>query len=124
MSQEPRKRKTFTLRLSKFELIHLRDLFSVILATETKQTVSQALAQVEERSLIESRLWQRVVKACKEAGIPLDDDAPDFVVAAAASPPVGVFRLATAPYGEKENEDNECAVGDGNPFKFSIEEDE
>lgn len=119
----PRKRKTFQLRLSKFELIHLRDLFSVILATEAKQTVSQALAQSENRSLVESRLWQRLVQALKEADVPLDDEAPDFVVAASASPPVGVFRLATAPDGEDEEEDDGRTGDGGNPFEYVDDEE-
>lgn len=97
MSQGVRSRKIFTLKLSKFELIHLRDLFSVLLSTDAKQTVSQALAVVEDRTVIEARLWQRVAEACKGAELPTDDDAPDFICAAAASPPVGVFRIAQEP---------------------------
>ncbi len=98
MSKEIRKRKTFQLRLSKFELLHLRDLFGVLLSTEAKQTVSQALAAAEERSLIEARLWQRIAAACVEADLPTDEEAPDFICAAMVTPPpVGVFRLAQEP---------------------------
>ena len=92
-----RRKKTFPVRLTRFELLHLRDLFSVLLASETSQTVSQALAAVEDRRLVEARLWQKLAVAVAEAGLPTDDDAPDFVVAASQSPPVGVFKLAEEP---------------------------
>lgn len=109
-----RKRKTFPLRLTKYELLHLRDLFSVVLATETQQTVSQGLAAAEDRSLIESRLWLRVARACSEADIPLDDDAPDFVCAASSAPSVGVFRIAHEPNERVVAEDKrKNPFGDG-----------
>lgn len=94
---EPKKRKTFDLRLTRFELIHLRDLFSVLLPLDLKQTVSQMLAATEDRSMVESRLWQKVASVCSEADVPLDDSAPDFICAAASAPPIGVFRLAHDP---------------------------
>jgi hypothetical protein len=92
-----RPQKTSTLRLTRYEVLHLRDLFSILLPTEARQTVSQALAAVEDRSMVEARLWQKVLAACREVGLPVGDEAPDFVAAAASSPPVGVFRLATDP---------------------------
>lgn len=67
------------------------------LAPEAQQTVSQALAQAEGRTLVESRLWQRLTTTFQEAEVPCDDDAPDFVCAASAPPPVGVFRVAQEP---------------------------
>lgn len=100
MSQEKTwKRKTFPLKLTKFELIHLRDLFSITLPIELKQTVSQALAEAEGRPLVETRLWQKLVTAFEEAELPVNDDAPDFVVAAlpAAAPSISVFRMAHEP---------------------------
>jgi len=113
-----RKRKTFNLRLSKYELLHLRDLFGVLLSTEARQTVSQALAQAEERTIIESRLWQRIAAACKEAGLPMDEDAPDFICAAMVSnPPVGVFRVAHEP-------NEESAPAQDHPFGRKEEEEE
>lgn len=106
-----RKRKTYELQLSKFELVHLRDLFSVLLATEAKQTVSQALADAEDRSLVEARLWQRVAAACSDAGIPMDEQAPDFVCAAIVQhPAVGVFRLSSEPGDEGDCDADEHPV--------------
>jgi hypothetical protein len=94
---EIKRRKTFTVRLTKFELLHLRDLFSVMLPTEMRETLSQRLALSQDRSLVEARLWQKLARACAEAELPMDDDAPDFVVAASGAPPVGVFELAHEP---------------------------
>ena len=99
-----RRKKTFSVRLTRFELLHLRDLFSVLLASDTSQTVSQALAAVEDRRLVEARLWQKLAAACGEAELPLDDEAPDFVVAASQAPPVGVFKLAEEPAGSQQDE--------------------
>lgn len=86
--------RTFELSMTALELLHLRDLFSIVLPTEMKDTVSQRLAAVQDRALIEAKLWQKVTSLCRAAEIPLDDAAPDFVVAAAASPAVSVFELA------------------------------
>lgn len=94
---DPRPQKTSTLRLTPYEVLHLRDLFSILLPTEARQTASQALAATEDRPMVEARLWQKVLAACAEVGIPTGDDAPDFVAAASSSPPVGIFRLATEP---------------------------
>lgn len=105
-----RKRKTFTLRLSKFELLHLRDLLGVMLPPDLKQTVSQMLAATEDRLLVESHLWNVVAEACKEAELPLGDDAPNYIVTATASPPVGVFRLADDPQDGQEAADEEKAT--------------
>lgn len=91
------RQKTFPVRLTPYELIHIRDLFSVLLVPDVQQTLSQALAALEDRPVVEARLWQRIVAACKTAGVPTGDHAPDFVTGASAPPPVGVFRLATEP---------------------------
>lgn len=98
MPDQTRRRTTFNLKLSKIELVHLRDLFSIVLATDAGQTVSQGLAAAEDRAMVEAKLWQRVATVCREASIELDEDAPDFVCAAMpVAPPVGVYRLAHEP---------------------------
>jgi hypothetical protein len=104
--------RTFSLRLTLFELLHLRDLFSILLPPEVKQTVSQALAAAEDREIVEAKLWQKVSNMCRAAALPLDDAAPDFVCAASAAPPVSVFRLAHEPAEEAENKHDEGSVFD------------
>ena len=114
---EIKRRKTFPLRLNKFELLHLRDLFGVMLPPELKTTLSQQLALSQDRALIEAKLWQKLAALCAEAELPMGDDAPDFVVAAAGAPPVGVFELAHEPNAEEESEDND-------PFDGKKDEEE
>jgi len=95
--KQRKERKTFKLSLTLLELTHLRDLCSILLPPEMKLTVSQALAALEDRSYVEARFWNKLVSVCKEAGVVLDDDAPDFVCASSQPPPVGVFKLMSDP---------------------------
>jgi len=114
---EIKRRKTQELRLTRFELLHLRDLMTVVLPPEGKQTLSGALAVLENRTLIEAVLWKKVSKACEEVGLPLGDEAPDYVIAAIAAAPLGVFQLAHDP-NEDEN------VADDNENKSNVDDDE
>jgi len=49
---EIKRQAVFELQLSRFELLHLRDLMSILLPPNGEQTLSQALAAVEDRNLI------------------------------------------------------------------------
>ena len=106
---EIKRRKTHQVRFSKFELLHLRDLMSICLPPEGKQTLSGALATLENRQMVESLLWKKIVEACNEVGLPTGDEAPDYVVAPAGMAPLGVFQLASEPFagGDDEDEDDE-----------------
>jgi hypothetical protein len=84
---------TFSLKLTTTELIHLRDLFGIVLPPDGVKTVSEALASIENRLITESKLWQKIATLCKEAKLPIDDEAPNFVAAPAGPPPMGVFQL-------------------------------
>lgn len=93
MSNEKRLAK-FDLRLTRPELLHLRDLMSVSLpSAEGPQTVSSTLSATEGREHADESLWEKISEACKLAKIALEDDAPDYVIAPVASPPMAVFRL-------------------------------
>ncbi len=94
---EIKRKKTFNVRLTKHELIHLRDLFAVMLPPEMKDTLSQRLALSQGRTLVEAQLWQKLARACGEAELPLDDDAPDFVISTAGVPPITVFEVSNDP---------------------------
>lgn len=100
-----KKRKTYDLRLTKYELLHLRDLFGVVLPPDASKTLSQALAELEGRSLVESKLWSKLANLIEESGLPSGDDAPDYVVAPASTPPITVFQISADPEGEDESED-------------------
>ncbi len=88
-----KRQSVFDLRLTRFELLHLRDLMGILLPPDGAQTISQALACVEERSLIESILWEKLSKLCSEAKLPLDEEAPDFIVSTAGPTPLGIFQV-------------------------------
>lgn len=109
MSKHPiaKKRKTYDLRLTKFELVHLRDLFSVLLPPDAVQTLSQSLASLAGRPLVETMLWKKIADACELAELPVGEDAPDFIVAPTSPPPISVFQVASEPDGEEETEEDE-----------------
>jgi hypothetical protein len=86
-----RRQPVFELTLTKFELLHLRDMMGILLPPDGAQTLSQALAVSEDRTLTESKLWEKLSRLCVEAGLPVDAEAPDYIVAPIAPPPMGVF---------------------------------
>ena len=104
---EIKRRKTHQVRFSKFELLHLRDLMSICLPPEGKQTLSGALATLENRQMVESLLWKKIVEACNEVGLPTGEEAPDYVVATAGMAPLGVFQLASEPFAGGDDDDEE-----------------
>jgi hypothetical protein len=115
-------RKTYQVRFTKFELLHLRDLMSITLPPEGTQTVSGALAAVENRQLIENTLWKKVSDACKEVGLPTGEDAPDYVVAPSGMTPLGVFQLSSDPFAStpEENDDEDDAPEGGSENIFDL----
>jgi len=90
---EVKKQRTFDLHLTRFELLHLRDLMGILLPPDGALTVSQALASTEDRSIIESILWDKVSKLCVDARLPTESEAPDYIVAPLAPPPMGIFQV-------------------------------
>ena len=99
-----KKRKTYDFRLTKFELLHLRDMFSVVLPPDTSKTLSQSLAELENRVLIESALWNKISSVCTEANLPVGEEAPDYIVAPISPPAMGVFQLASEPAEDTSDE--------------------
>lgn len=87
------RQKVYNLSLTKYELLHVRDLLSVLLPPDGHQTLSQSLAESEGRSIIESMLWTKVTGLCEEAGLPTGDEAPDYIIAPTSTPALGVFHL-------------------------------
>lgn len=97
-----KKRKTYDLRLTRTELAHLRDLFSVVLPPDVKKTLSQHLAELEDRSFVEEKLWDKIASICAIAEVPLNEEAPDYIVAPAGPPPMSVFHLSSDSVDEEE----------------------
>lgn len=105
MKEKIKKRKTYELRLTRSELVHLRDLFSVVLPPDTKKTLSEHLAEVEDRVYIEEKLWTKLSDLLKEANLPVDDEAPDFIVAPTAPPAMSVFPLSADDVETQESDE-------------------
>ena len=106
-TKEVKKRKTYDLRLTKFELLHLRDMFGIVLPPEASKTMSQALAELEGRTLVESLLWKKISEAAEAAGLPVGDDAPDYVVALSGTPSLSVFQVTSDPSGDDSEEETD-----------------
>lgn len=108
MSKEKiKKRKTYDLRLTRTELAHLRDLFGVVLPPDTKKTISQHLAELEDRVYVEDKLWSKISDLLNEAEVPNGDEAPDFIVAPTAPPSMGVFPLSVDDITEEDSESDQ-----------------
>lgn len=90
---EVKTQSVFDLHLTRFELLHLRDLMGILLPPTGNQTLSQALASTEDRSLIESFLWEKISKLCIAAKLPVDSEAPDYIIVPVAPPALGVFQV-------------------------------
>ena len=61
--------------------------------------------------MVETMLWNKIAKVCKEADVPLDESAPDYVVAPTAAPPMSVFQLASEPPEEEEEVEEAMSAG-------------
>lgn len=84
---------TFTVKLTRMELAHLRDLFGIKLPPDMTVSVSEALAESQSRPLVESKLWQKLAKAMAASGIPMEEDCPDFTILPSGPAPLGVFQV-------------------------------
>lgn len=115
---------TFSIKFTKFELLHLRDVMSISLPPEGRQTISQALAALENRPMIESYLWRKISDACQQAELPVGSDAPDYVVAPIVTPAMGVFQLTHDPDQASQSEDDSDSMFGGSKEDDDDEEDE
>lgn len=109
----PKSVRTTPIAFTDYELVHLRDLFGVLLPPVGEHTISQTLAVNENRFLVESRLWSKIESACVAVGLPVGPAAPSHVIAPTGVPPLGVFQLADSPgsdetviEGDGEGEEN------------------
>jgi hypothetical protein len=118
------RQKTFDLNLTKFELLHLRDLMSLLLPPDGQQTLSQSLAELEGRNLIESMLWAKLSSLCESAGLPTDSEAPDYIIAPITSPKLGVFHLNHNLVDESPNEEGIGFLPDEGSQEDDSEDDE
>ena len=80
-------------------------MLSVLLPPDGKQTLSQSLADLEGRGIIESMLWDKVTSLCESAGLPVDAEAPDYIIAPTSAPTLGVFHINHDLSGAEEEEE-------------------
>ena len=107
IADERASKELFTLRLTRNELCHLRDVLGVRLPPTFESTLSEELAQRQQRVVTETNLWSKLGRVCEEANIALGDDAPDFVLGVSGPAPIGVFEIQGDPnYVEEQDEDN------------------
>jgi hypothetical protein len=83
--------KTKNLKLTTLELIHLRDLFSIILPGGN--SVSKLLAEIEQRSIVDDTLWGKVESLCQESNLPIGHSAPDYVIGLLQTPTLGIIPI-------------------------------
>lgn len=88
-----KRRETCFLKLTKLELVHIRDMLSILYPSENKRTISQSLAEAEQRTFEESSLWNKISDLCVEFNLPVGDDAPDYAIMPIAHAPMAVFML-------------------------------
>lgn len=91
--KQSKKIVTFNLSMTAEELLHVRDLLSIILPPDGSVRLSESLAASEKRQASESTLWTKVANLCLEANLPVGDDAPDFAVGAVEPLVLGVFQV-------------------------------
>lgn len=113
--EKVKKTKLFELKLSKTELIHLRDMLSILFPSADEKTISQALATAEQRTFEESSLWKKIASLCVDAEVPVDDEAPDYAIVPIGHAPMGVFMLGQdeeqqtkLPFLKDQSEDSEA----------------
>ena len=85
--------KNISLKLNVEELTHLRDLFSVLLPQEFKLTLSESLAQSQDKQKFENVLWKKIYNLCKDNNIVIDKDANDFAVLPISQPQMVVQQV-------------------------------
>ena len=85
--------KNISLKLNVEELTHLRDLFSVLLPQEFKLTLSESLAQLQDKQKLENVLWKKIYNLCKDNNIVIDKDANDFAVLPISQPQMVVQQV-------------------------------
>lgn len=83
-----------TLNLTQAELVHLRDLMSIMIPPDYENTVSQSLAKNVGRVIIETLLWKKLNDLCENCGIATGPAAPDYVLTSVSQPNIEVFRIA------------------------------
>ena len=63
------------------ELTFLRDLMSVMMPPDGQITAAKVLAQLTESEESEESLWLKIFDLCENSGVPVGENAPDYLIA-------------------------------------------
>jgi len=85
--------KSITLKLTSNELVHVRDLFSILMPQNYVLTLSESLATQNDTEKLENKLWTKIYNLCKCNNISTDKDADDFAVMIANQPQLEIQRI-------------------------------
>jgi len=85
--------KSITLKLTSNELVHVRDLFSILMPQNYVLTLSESLATQNDTEKLENKLWTKIYNLCKCNNISIDKDADDFAVMIANQPQLEIQRI-------------------------------
>ena len=87
------------ISLTRDELELLRDIMGLVVPVHGEDDevregcLSEMLAEVTSRDLVEETLWKKVSEACARAGVGMGDAAPTFAVSVADMPTLRVYEL-------------------------------
>jgi hypothetical protein len=116
------KTSSYDLKLTRQELIHLRDLFSVLLPPDGESTLSEQLAAYKDRQTIEHSLWEKIYELCLKTNVSTDSKAPDFIVTLTSMPNITIVELpktaedAKRVYNSKQQEEQRSEVNNKELF--------
>lgn len=91
-----KKRKSGVLNIEIDELQLLRDVMSVVIESREGPPgvrVSDIVADFTKLSEAEQRLWKKVKNLCVELQVPVEKEAPDYVITMVDKPFVNIFEV-------------------------------
>ena len=93
-------KKLVKISFSVEELEHTRDLFSVMF--DDGSTLSERLASLLGKNELETSLWHKIYKECKNNNLLVDKEAPNFLISP-SDITLGVFKAKFLNESEEEN---------------------
>lgn len=108
--------------MTKAELQFVRDLFGILLPPDGQKTVSESLAEMTGRKILEKRLWQKVYNACVESKVAVGDTVPDYIVVTTSQPEMAIGMLQHG--ADDEDGSGEAEAGLSKLFEDSGKPDE
>ena len=96
-----------SLNLTKAELQFVRDLFGILLPPDGQVTVSESLAGMTGRNILERKLWAKIYETCKQSKVAVGDSVPDYIVVTTSQPEMAIGMLEHRASGDDEDNEKE-----------------